>query len=466
MNRLLVLISYLYQSAAAVALIFAISHLVDSAAYTTFSLVAALSQLISVLAFEWIQIAGTRFLAGAHAQERLRLRSSVYSAFALSALALVIAGPVALHLAATTGTIAAFALGAALAQGLADLFMMIIRVDGRLALSAGLMIFRSTGILVMAALAAWLYRSAEAVIAGMLIGQVLGCLAALALDRSLARWSWRSTRRSDLAAFCRYGMQAAAASVMHLSVTVLVRLLVVGRLGAASVESAGFLLAFDLLQRPFSVLMAALHMVTFPEVVAKYDRAPLAEAKDATARLFEFFLCSTVVLLGGLIAFIPDVAWLFVPQAVLPAFIAVAPAVSLFAFFNTHLQGSGAIVVHLLKITHRLVVVAFGQLAVVPAIIWLALAAGQSVAMALLLASLATAAWMLAVSGPTLRFGAYPRCSLGLIAIAGAAMIGALVWLPSSPTIWFVGKIALAAAITALVAWRGDFLQMARGRSA
>lgn len=462
MTRLFVLVGYLYQSVAAVALIFAVSHLIDNAAYTTFSLVAALSQLIAVLAFEWLQIAGTRFLAGADPDERLRLRSSVLSAFALSAAALVVAGPIALHFTAVPPVTAALALGAALAQGLADLMLMIVRVDGRLAMSAGLLVFRATCLVVMAALAAWLHRSAEAVLAGMLIGQGLGFLAAVALDRSLIRWSRRDTRRADLAAFCRYGMQAAAASVMHLSVTVLVRFAIVGRLGVASVEAAGFSLAFDLLQRPFSVLVAAVHMVSFPEVVAKYDRAPREEARAATARLFEFLLCTTLVLLGGMVAFIPEVAWIFVPQTLLPAFIAVVPAVSLFAFVNTHLQVTGAVVVHLLKMTQRLVIVAFGQLAAVPAIVWLMLAAGQSISAALTLASLATVAWMVAMAGPTLRFGAYPKPLLVIVATVGASLIGALVWLPSLPVAWLAAKIVLAAAVTGLVAWRGDFLRLAR----
>ncbi|MEI9925790.1 MAG: hypothetical protein WDN50_22370 [Bradyrhizobium sp.] len=43
-----------------------------------------------------------------------------------------------------------------------------------------------------------------------------------------------------------------------------------------------------------------------------------------------------------------------------------------------------------------------------------------------------------------------------------ALLIGSLCAVPSQPLIWLLGKIAVSAIATALVAWRGNFLTSAR----
>lgn len=92
MTRLLAMAGYVYQSAAAIILIFAISHLLPAADYTSFSLALASSQLLCVLMFEWLQLAGLRFLAAAGENEAARLRWSLFAAGLSSAGALVVVG--------------------------------------------------------------------------------------------------------------------------------------------------------------------------------------------------------------------------------------------------------------------------------------------------------------------------------------------------------------------------------------
>ena len=458
MTKLFVLGGYLYQSVAAIGLVFAVSHLVESSAYTQFSLVVALSQFIAVLAFEWLQIAATRFLAGAPEGRKQRLRSAVLSAFALSAAALLVVGPITFHFTAAHRLTAGLALGVAIAQSLADLLLTVLRVDNRLAASAGLAIIRSTCLVTFAALGAWLGGGAEAALAGMLLAQICGVSATLAYDRTLMRLRRDEVTKSDLAAFAGYGMKAAAASVMHLGAAVSLRFLVVGRLGPSSTEAAGFSLAFDLLQRPFSVLVAAVHMVSFPEVAAKYDRGGRAEAQPATAKLFAFLFCCTSLLMSGMIAFTPDFAGLFVPAAALPAFLAVAPAVTFLAFVNTHLQVTGAVVVHLLKQTQRLILVAFGQLVFTVPLCWFVLAQGGSAASALWLVGTATLLWGLAMAKPTIRFGARPAAGPMALGAAASIAVLALGLAPSAPVPLLVAKLVLAGAATLVVLWRGRFL--------
>jgi predicted membrane channel-forming protein YqfA (hemolysin III family) len=95
MISLLAFGSYIYQSASAIILIFAVSHILSPAQYTSFSLALATSQLFCVFVFEWLQLAGVRFLAAASGEEAARLRFSLFSAGLLSALVLLLVGGVA-----------------------------------------------------------------------------------------------------------------------------------------------------------------------------------------------------------------------------------------------------------------------------------------------------------------------------------------------------------------------------------
>ena len=230
MVRLLAFGSYVYQSATAIALIFAISHILSPTNYTAFSLALASSQLLCVLMFEWLQLAGVRFLAPATGSDAVRLRSSLFSAAGLSALALVLVGSLLSLFAKLPLELTALGLALAAAQGVTDLHFMMIRVSGRLGAAAMLMIGRATLLLAGAIAGAMVFGNATATLAGLVLGHIISLLLGSLSDRSLLQWRPRLTARADLAGFCRYGMLAAGASVLHLAVPVMIRFIVVGRL--------------------------------------------------------------------------------------------------------------------------------------------------------------------------------------------------------------------------------------------
>ncbi|XUJ32759.1 hypothetical protein ACQ5SK_31055 [Bradyrhizobium japonicum] len=132
MISLLAFGSYIYQSASAIILIFAVSHILSPAQYTSFSLALATSQLFCVFVFEWLQLAGVRFLAAASGEEAARLRFSLFSAGLLSALVLLLVGGVAGLLGTLETSVVALALAMAVLQGATDLYFMIVRVSDRL----------------------------------------------------------------------------------------------------------------------------------------------------------------------------------------------------------------------------------------------------------------------------------------------------------------------------------------------
>jgi hypothetical protein len=217
-------------------------------------------------------------------------------------------------------------------------------------------------------------------------------------------------------------------------------------------------MALDLLQRPFAMLITAIHTVNYPEVVVQFEHGTRKDARQATARLIDFLLCATVIMLGGLLGFLPDAARLFVPSDILGSFLGVAPAASVFYFLHVQLQTTVAVIPHLTKSAVRLVIVAAGQWASVALFAATAAALYQSATAVIAGASIATAAAILFAGGPTFRFGASPRWLLISAAMVTALLIGSLSVAPSTPTLWLVGKIAMSASAVALIAWRGEFL--------
>ncbi|MGY4190025.1 hypothetical protein [Bradyrhizobium sp. USDA 4459] len=460
MIRLFAVAGYAYQSATAVILIFAINHLLTAVDYTHFSLALASSQLLCVLMFEWLQLAGLRFLAAAGNRDAARLRWSLFAAGLLSAVALVVVGGCASLMSPLTPEVIVLGLSVAVLQGLTDLYFLTIRLSNRLGLSSSLLALRATALLFGAVAGAALSGTAEATLFGTASGHVVGLVAGLIAGRAKLERAPTSAMLSDWSAFRRYGMVAAGASVIHMSVPVLLRFIIIGRLGATG-AGAGFSVALDLLQRPFGVLNAAIHTISYPEVVQDFERGGTARSVDSARRMFEFMICTTIVLLGGLIGFIPDAAHILLPEESLDGFLATAPAVALFYFLHMHLQGTAAIVPHLEKLAPRLVIVASGQLVLVALSSGLAVAAGLSSRGAVACASVATGIVILSALGPTVRYRAVPHAILIIQALAAAFLIGSLASVPLQP-LWLAGKVLVAALATAAVAWRGDFLMLAR----
>lgn len=471
MIRALAMLSYVYQSASALVLIVCLSHLLPAEVYITVSLVLASAQLAGVLAFEWIQLAGVRYLSSATGETAPRLRISLFladllGAAALSVAALALVVLLRLFPATLPGDFASGAalmllgLGIAIAQGLTDLALSMVRVGGRLGRAAALMLLRASALLIFTVAGAWFEGSARGALAGHLAGHAVSLALLLASHTYLLRGaSWR-LHGADLARFSRYGMPAAAASVTHLTVPVAIRYLIVGWYAGDPAVAAAASLALDLLQRPFSVLVAAIHVVHYAEVVAAHDRAEPREARAATAHLLEFILCAGAIMLGGLIAFLPEAGHLLVKADWQADFVRVGLGVTVFFFFHTQIQTTLAIVPQLQERTARLIAVAAGQLATVAILVLAGVWLGASPRDALLLAAVGTALVCLCAAGPTLAYGAVPNGRVAGASAIGAALIGATALHTDAGLVWLGARVVLAAVIVAGIVWAGDFLQI------
>jgi hypothetical protein len=168
-----------------------------------------------------------------------------------------------------------------------------------------------------------------------------------------------------------------------------------------------------------------------------------------------------LVMLGGVVGFLPDAGQLFVPASILASFLQTSAGAAFFYFMHCHLQSTLAIAPHLTKSAIRLVIVALCQLLLVLAVAVPTQAITGAPTYVLVSAIVATAVVIVLAAGPMMRFGATPRWGLVAASVAGAAFIGAFSAVPSQNAVWLIMKIAVAAAIVALLAWKGRFLEAA-----
>lgn len=318
-SKVATLAAYGYQAAAALGLVLAVAHLLTGPEYARFSLTLATAQFAAIGAFEWVRIAATRFYPGPDPAAAPLQKASLGAGFVASAL---VGGVVIISAMVGGAPVLVVLLGAAVAvgQGLTDLYLTFVRFRGDLGAFARLQSLRATAMIGLAAGGAVLTGTANGALAGIVLAHALLILVAIITDPHLRSTPWRRPSAELIRAQLAYGAPAAGASILYLATTLMARYAI--SLVAPSAAGAGALLAFDLLQRPFTLVTTAFHALLYPQVVRAYDLGGFAGATLAIRRLCIVELGLIVVLTGGLVVIfaLPFVANLIVPADLLLTF--------------------------------------------------------------------------------------------------------------------------------------------------
>jgi hypothetical protein len=344
-DKLFALGAYGVQAASTLGVVFAVSHLLEPGSYGGYSLVVATSQTAAVLASEWIRLAALRFCS-ANSDDLPNRVATVQCTFVSVCLLLVLlaaglsaAGRIPAHQ-AMLGAVVAILLGAT------DLQLVFLRVRGSFNGFARLQALRAIVLLLAPTLAAWYTRTAE----GTLLGLSLGYLVSMALFvRADPSW-WRIQpslfKASFLADMARYGVAAAGASMTHSLVPMGLRW--TGQATMSTPTFAGFSLALDLLQKPFALVTSAIGGILSPGVIKEFEEAPDSK-RPKLKQLYEVQSWAVIVLLGGSLAFIPEVAHWGVKAALQDSFDLLGPVIAI--IFGSHIvvQSILATPGHLLK---------------------------------------------------------------------------------------------------------------------
>ena len=305
MAKLLALGAYVYQALIAFGLLLLVARLLPPADYATYSVFLGLTQLGAFAGFEWLYYACSRFYPGQTEQSERDERSALVLEGLVTAGICLLLGAVA----AAFGLNPILALGGgaiAAAQGGTDLHLSIARFGQRFRVFSRLNAIRAT-ILAIGTLAG-------AMATHDVRGMVLGLMAPVGLKLSLTS--------------------------------------VLGK-----EASAGVLLALDLLQRPFIMIIAALQAVVYPDVVAAFDR----KVGDFPQRLGRYYALMTtlmVVAAAAMFVALRLIAEIFVSPALRDGFVLTAPLVTIFSMLRALTQNIAATPAHLQLNLRQLILLA------------------------------------------------------------------------------------------------------------
>jgi hypothetical protein len=345
LDKLFALGAYGVQAASTLGVVLVVSHLLDPRSFGAYSLVVATSQTAAVLASEWIRLAALRFCSGDSDDLPQRV-ATVQCTFVAVCLMLIL---LALGMGATgripidqalLGTVVVILLGAT------DLQLVFLRVRGSFNGFARLQAARALILLVSPTVAAWSTRSATGTLAGLALGYLVSMALFVRADPSWWRLQPALFRLAFLGQMVRYGMTAAGASMIHSLVPMGLRW--TGQATMSTSTFAGYSLALDLLQKPFALVTSAIGGILSPGVIKQYEEAPQG-GMSKLKQLYEVQSWAVIVLLGGSLAFIPEVAQWVVKADLRDSFALLGPVVAMIFAGHIVIQTILATPGHLLK---------------------------------------------------------------------------------------------------------------------
>lgn len=357
MAKILALGAYLYQAVVAFGLLIVVARLLPARDYAAYSLFMATSQFVAIAFFEWIRFACTRFYPGPSARTEATQRRTMLVEFSMCTLVCIGVGGVSLFF----GLPVEFAIigaGVAILQGASDLQLTIVQFYGRFHDFSWMQGLRATLLALATCLGAFATRTVFGAIIGLLCAYLLyaAAIAFMERKRRFPRQHWGpAIARQHL----QYGTVAAGASILGLMAPLGLRYVLIASFGPQVV--AGALLAVDLLQRPFVLIISALHAVTYPEVVAAFDRGQQTGFARTLGQYYGLVLTLTLIAVAGILVLLPPVALVVLKPGLQSAFLQAAPLLIGIFFVRSLTQNLSTTPAHLRLNLKQLILLALAD---------------------------------------------------------------------------------------------------------
>lgn len=325
MAKIIALGAYFYQALIAFGLLIIVAHWLAPADYAAYSLFISLSQFGAIAAFEWVRFSCMRFYPGQTVESEAAERRTIAAEAAACALACLVAA--AVSLAFGVSPLVALVGGlVAVAQGGSDLHLTMLRFRQDFRAFSVLQGSRATILAVGTLLGAVVSPTFLSTVTGLLGGYALYALFAALLSR---RSGPRPSASLDMARVRKhlvYGSVSAGAASASMFAPLALKAIFTSVLGPGG--AAGALLALDLLQRPFVLIVSALQAIQYPEIVAAHDKG--GETPVLRRQLGQYYALLTsfaLMMAAGIFAVLVPATWLVISPNLQTGFLATAPFV-------------------------------------------------------------------------------------------------------------------------------------------
>jgi O-antigen/teichoic acid export membrane protein len=325
MAKIVAFAAYFYQAAVAFGLLIIVAHVLSPADYSRYSLFISISQFTAIFCFEWIRFACSRFYPGRTEKSERSERRALSVEFTVSAVFCILAAAASIFF-GVSPVIALFGGLVAVLQGASDLHLTMLRFRQQFRSFSRLQGSRASILAIGTLGGAALDRTFVFTAGGLLAGYVVYTVLAVLMTRNrlteAAAFEPRLVRKHFV-----YGSVAASASVVSLLAPLGLKSILTGMLGTEG--AAGALLALDLLQRPFILIVSALQAIQYPDIVALYDHD--GETSDLRRRLGEYYSLLTgftFMTASGIFALLQPIGHFIIAPGLQQGFLAAAPFVT------------------------------------------------------------------------------------------------------------------------------------------
>lgn len=327
--------AYFFQAAMALGLVLAVSRLLPAADYTIYSFFMAVTQFGAILAFEWIRFACSRFYPGPSAASEAAERHAMRFGCLVSTIASMAIGALA-WLVGLPADLAAMGTCVAIFQGSSDLHLSMLRFKLAFRAFSWLQSVRATLLTATTLAGALLGQTVFWALAGLLAGY--GAYGAILIV--VARGIGGPLERPDLTLVRKhlvYGSVSAGASVASLLAPIGLKAILTAVLGASG--AAGALLAIDLLQRPFIMMVQTVQGTCYPGLVALYDRTPNSDGlARQLGQYYGLLMGLTLMTAAGLLAVLSPLVPILIVGDLQSGFLQAAPFIVAIAAMRALVQ--------------------------------------------------------------------------------------------------------------------------------
>lgn len=379
--RLFIIAAQILQAVMALVMVLLLSSKLGGKEFVLVSLSLGTVQLIAVLAYEWLRLGAMRWFPGPADETSMRLSSIVVAALISSGILVVVLLTVYrlgfLESALTPKTILPIAI-AAIFQGVTDLLYILIRFAGEMIKAAILQILRVLILFGLTVSIAVLTEDGSSVLYGAALAHLVGFFLGALNFSSLKQLHLSAAKREIISSLARQGVPAAAASQIHFLVAYAIRIIGVIALGFGSAGAAGFLLALDIVQRPFPIVATLVTALFVPDLNRAYDARDTKKTKVVLRKIFGSLFGGGLLGAAALTTLFPAFALFAVDSEVRPHFLTYSAQLLAYFCLLLFVQSGVAVVLHLHKRTQLAVFYACLHLGTTALgyVIWRAIGAG------------------------------------------------------------------------------------------
>jgi len=335
MAKIVALGAYFYQAVLALGLLLIVSNRLPSAEFTAYSLFVSIVQFAAIACFEWIRFACSRFYPGPDATSEIAERGTLVVEF-LACCAFCALGGLVAWLCGMPAFLAGLGAFAAIVQGGSEIHLAMLRFRHAFRLFSRMQALRASLLAAGTLAGAWAGTDFGHVLAGMTGGYLAYAVVAGLADRASfgapMRWSRQATRRH-----LAYGGVSAGAAIAAMLAPLGLKAIFTAMLGGPG--AAAPLLALDLLQRPFVLIVSAIHAIRYPSLVQLFDR-------DGDGMAFRCELGRYYALLAGfcsmgaaaVLSLLALASAFLIAPELREAFLRVAPLITLTALARALVQ--------------------------------------------------------------------------------------------------------------------------------